>query len=202
VVTILMVRHTSHSLIDRVLVARAPHVGLSALGWREARALACELSQRPISCVQSSPQRRARETAEPIADAFGLPIEIAPKMDELDAGLWNGASFEYLSSDPHWQAWNSRRGSTRPPGGESMRDLQNRVLNHLATLEHKHLGEEIVLVSHAEPIRAAVLHYQRLPLDEFAQVRIDPGSITVLRLNGQDGEIVNRPDALPQLVAI
>lgn len=201
-VTVLMVRHTSHSLIDRVLVARAPHVGLSEQGWREARALACELSQRPISRVQSSPQRRARETAEPIAHAFGLPIEIAPRMDELDAGLWSGASFGELSSDPHWQAWNNKRGSTRPPGGESMRDLQNRVLDHLATLEHDHPGEEIVLVSHAEPIRAAILHYQRLSLDAFAQVRIDPGSITVLRLNGQDGEIVNRQDVLPQLVAI
>jgi broad specificity phosphatase PhoE len=202
VVTVLMVRHTSHSLINRVLVARAPHVGLSERGWREARALACELSQRPISHVQSSPQRRARETAEPIAYAFGLPIEIAPKMDELDAGLWSGASYEELSSNPHWQAWNSKRGSTRPPGGESMRDLQDRVLDHLAMLEHKHPGEEIVIVSHAEPIRAAVLHYYGLPLDEFAQVRIDPGSITVLRLNGQDGQIVNRSDALPQLVAI
>ena len=57
-----------------------------------------------------------------------------------------------------------------------------------------------MLVSHAEPIRAAVLHYRGLPLDAFAQVRIDPGSITVLRLSDQDGEIADWPDAVPQLV--
>jgi len=152
--------------------------------------------------VQSSPQRRARETAEPIARAFGLPIEIAPKMDELDAGLWSGASFEKLSSNAHWQAWNSKRSSTRPPGGESMHDLQKRVLDHLAALEREHSGEEIVLVSHAEPIRAAVLHYRGLPLDAFAQVSIAPGSVTVLRLNEQDGKIADMPNAAPQLVAI
>jgi broad specificity phosphatase PhoE len=202
VVTVLLVRHASYSLIDRVLVGRAPHVGLSEPGWRQAHALARDLVQRPISRVQSSPQRRARETAEPIAHAFGLPIEIAPKMDELDVGLWSGASFEKLSSNAHWQAWNSKRSSTRPPGGESMRELQERVLDHLAALEREHPGEEIVLVSHAEPIRAAVLHYRGLPLDAFAQVRIAPGSITVLRLNEQNGELTDRPNAGPQLVAI
>jgi len=199
VVTILLIRHTHFTLIDRVLVGRAPHVGLSELGWRQALALARDLVQRPISRVQSSPQRRARDTAEPIAHAFGLPIEIAPKMDELDAGLWSGASFETLSANVHWQAWNSKRGTTRPPGGESMRDLQTRVLHHLATLQREHPGKEIVLVSHAEPIRAAVLHYRGLPLDAFAQVKIEPGSITELRLNGQDGEIISKPNVLPEL---
>jgi probable phosphoglycerate mutase len=202
VVTVLLVRHTSYSLIDRVLVGRAPHVGLSEPGWRQARALARALAGRPISRVQSSPQRRARETAEPIARAIGLPIEIATKMDELDAGLWSGVSFEKLVSNPHWRAWNSKRGSTKPPGGESMRDLQERVLDHLATLEREHPGEEIVLVSHAEPIRAAVLHYRGLPLDAFAQVRIAPGSITVLRLNDQRGEVAEISDARPQLETI
>jgi broad specificity phosphatase PhoE len=199
VVTVLLIRHTSYSLIDRVLVGRAPQVGLSELGWSQARALARDLVQRPISRVQSSPQRRARETAEPIAHAFGLPIEIVPKMDELEAGLWTGVSFEKLSRTSHWHEWNSMRGSTRPPGGESMRDLQERVLDHLAMLERQHPGEEIVLVSHAEPIRAAVLHYRRVPLEGFAQVRVDPGSITVLRLNNRGGEIVNSPNALSQL---
>jgi len=200
VVTVLLVRHTSHSLIDRVLVGRAAHVGLSELGERQARALARDLAPRRVARVESSPQRRARETAEPIARALGLPIEIAPKMDELDVGLWTGASFEELKNNPHWHAWNSKRDSTRPPGGESMRDLQKRVLDHLATLEREHPAEDIVLVSHAEPIRAAVLHYRGLPLDAFAQVRIDPGSITVLRLNDRHGEIAEGPNAIPQLV--
>jgi broad specificity phosphatase PhoE len=200
VVTVLLVRHTSYSLIDRVLAGRAPHIGLSELGWRQARALARDLAQRPISRVQSSPQRRARESAEPIAHALGLPIEIAPKMDELDMGRWTGAPFKELNSNPDWQAWNSKRGSMRPPKGESMCDLQKRVLDHLATLARERADEQIVLVSHAEPIRAAVLHYRGLPLDAFAQIRIDPGSITVLRLSDQDGEIADWPSAVPQLV--
>jgi broad specificity phosphatase PhoE len=200
VVTILLVRHASYSLIDRVLVGRAPHVGLSEPGWRQARALARDLARRPISRVQSSPQRRARETAEPIARALGLPVEMAPKMDELDMGHWTGVSFEKLSNSPHWETWNSKRSSTRPPDGESMRDLQERVLDHFATIERVHPDEEIVIVSHAEPIRAAVLHYRGLPLDAFAHVRIDPASITVLRLNDQVGEIADEPNAAPQLV--
>jgi broad specificity phosphatase PhoE len=200
VTTVLLVRHASHSLIDRVLVGRAPDVGLSRPGRRQAGALARELSRRAISQVQSSPQRRAQETARPIAYALGLPVEIAPKMDELDVGHWTGASFEELNSSPQWHAWNSKRASTRPPEGESMRDLQERVVGYLAIIEREHPDEEIVIVSHAEPIRAAVLHYCGLPLDAFAHIRIDPGSVTVLRLNGHGGEIVGRPNAIPQLV--
>jgi probable phosphoglycerate mutase len=200
VVTVLLVRHTSHLLIDRVLVGRAADVGLSELGRRQACALAHDLAPRPITRVQSSPQRRARETAEPIARALALSIEIVPEMDELDVGAWTGASFEELNHNPHWHAWNSKRSSTRPPGGESMPDLQKRVLDHLATLEREHPAEEILLVSHAEPIRAGVLHYRGLPLDAFSQVRIDPGSTTVLRLNDQAGEIAEKANAFLQSV--
>ena len=75
-----------------------------------------------------------------------------------------------------------RRGSARPPGGESMAALQRRVILHLEQFAGQ--SGTIVIVSHAEPIRAALMYYLAIPLDRFHSVAIDPASISTIRLDG------------------
>jgi probable phosphoglycerate mutase len=109
-------------------------------------------------------------------------VEIASGFDEIDMGRWTGAPFADLVSDGQWREWNERRGSTCPPGGETMAALQRRVIVHL-----EQLGDQsgtIVIVSHAEPIRAALMYYLGIPLDHFHSVAIDPASISTIRLDG------------------
>jgi probable phosphoglycerate mutase len=134
------------------------------------------------SAVQSSPQRRALQSAAIIANRCGCAVEIATGFDEIDMGSWTGATFAELASDKQWRRWNARRGSARPPGGESMGALQRRVIDHLEQLKGQ-VGD-IVIVSHAEPIRAALMHYLAIPLDRFHSVQIDPASISTVRIEG------------------
>ncbi|MFW6076611.1 MAG: histidine phosphatase family protein, partial [Hyphomicrobiales bacterium] len=153
-----LVRHARHSLVDHVLVGRKPGVGLSAGGRREAAQLAARFAGRSIARVQSSPRRRARETAAPLADALGLEVEIVPGLDEIDFGQWTGRCFDELAPDPRWQAWNGARSMARPPGGESMIEAQARVVGHIEQLGCTLDGGNAVLVSHCDVIRAALLH--------------------------------------------
>lgn len=199
--TVYLIRHAEHALIDRVLVGRNPHVTLNASGRRHARMLGRSLAYEAISQVQTSPQPRAIETARRIAGELTLPLDFVPQMDELDMGAWTGLSFEELARDPLWHEWNRHRGSVRPPGGESMCELQDRVVGHLAELPRLHPDSEIAIISHAEPIRAAVLHYRGLPLDQFMQVRIEPGSATVLRLHASGGDVVGERKAFAEASA-
>jgi broad specificity phosphatase PhoE len=187
--TIILVRHCVHELLDRVLVGRA-NVFLSAAGVRQAERLAEALVRHRVTAVKSSPQIRAQQTAEPIAAMLGKLPEIVQEFDEADFGTWSGCSFDSLQNDRHWQRWNSRREAVRPPGGETMGELRSRVLAGLSRMANAHPGQCIAVVTHAEPIRAAVLHYRGISLDEFARVRIDPGSCTTLRLDGDQGVIV------------
>jgi probable phosphoglycerate mutase len=60
--------------------------------------------------------------------------------------------------------------------------LQRRVIEHLEQLKGQ-VGD-IVIVSHAEPIRAALMHYLAIPLDHFHSVQIDPASISTVRIEG------------------
>jgi broad specificity phosphatase PhoE len=180
-----LVRHAVHDLVAHVLVGRNQDVRLSATGLQQSRALAADFAAEAIACVQSSPQPRAWQTAQPIATSRGCAVEIVPALDELDMGAWTGRTFADLDGDPFWQQWNSARGNARPPDGESMGELQVRLLQHLRRTRQKHPDGRIVMVTHAEAIRAAVLHALAWPLDAFGRLQIDPASVTTL---GSDGE--------------
>jgi len=180
-----LVRHGHHALLGRVLCGRMPGVQLDELGCTQMAAVAQMIKQTCPLALQSSPQRRALQSAGIVAATCGLAVEIVPAFDEIDMGEWTGAEFSDLSSDDRWQRWNEERGSTRPPGGESMVAVQTRVVGHIERF--RALGGSIVIVTHAEPIRAALMHYLALPLDAFHSVEIDPASISTISLDGSRG---------------
>jgi len=177
--TIHLVRHGHHALLGRTLCGRKNGVPLDDIGCEEMARCAINLSPRP-SFIQSSPQRRCMQSASILGAHFRLPIEIVPAFDELDYGEWTGRPFDELSRDPQWSRWNRRRSSARPPAGESMRSLQNRVVSHLEQLRDDPGAGTVVAVSHAEPIRAALLYYARRRLDDFMSIEIDPASVSTL----------------------
>ncbi len=139
--------------------------------------------------LQSSPQPRALHSAMIMAAAVDLPVEIVSAFDEIDMGRWTGMEFARLAADPRWRQWNERRGSTSPPEGESMAALQKRVVQHIELLRLEE--RPIAIASHAEPIRAAVMHYLGIPLDLFHSIEVDPGSISTITFEG-DRAIVSR----------
>jgi broad specificity phosphatase PhoE len=179
--TIHLVRHGHHPLLGYKLCGRMPGVELDEFG-REEISRSCELIASKPSQIQSSPQQRAIQSAEIIAAHFGVPVEIALPADEIDVGDWTSLPFKELADDPRWQHWNCQRAIALPPHGESMRSLQGRMVRHLDRLRSDPADTTTVIVSHAEPIRAALLHYLGIPLNEFLAIEIDPGSVSTLHI--------------------
>ncbi|MGH6677404.1 MAG: histidine phosphatase family protein [Bradyrhizobium sp.] len=177
-----LVRHGHHVLLNNRLCGRMPGVGLNEQGCRDMECCAGMLVPAPAA-IQCSPQRRARQSAAILARRFGLPVEIVPAVDEIDVGDWTGLAFDELTHRPEWKHWNDARGTARPPNGESMLALQRRVVRHLEQLGADGSNVTFAIVSHAEPIRAALLHYLRVPLDEFASIAIDPASVSTLSVD-------------------
>jgi broad specificity phosphatase PhoE len=187
VTTFCLVRHASYALLGQVLAGCALDVSLDQAGRRQVEVLAKAFSRRRrIGAVQSSPRRRTLETARPIAERIGRPLEIEQALDEVDFGEWSGRRFAELGRDPRWRAWNESRGKERAPGGESMVDVQRRVVAHLERVRDRHPGAIVVVVSHCDVIRAALLYYRGQPLDAYAGISIPPGAMTVLRLARRD----------------
>lgn len=121
---------------------------LTALGVDQARRTGLRLAERyRPSTLYSSPFERARHTAELIGEAFGLEPEILPLLHEQDYGELKGVSYQrYLELAPLTSGADFWR--RRPPGGESLLDVLERVAPVLDDVARRHLGEETIIVSH------------------------------------------------------
>lgn len=178
--TVLLVRHATHDRVDRVLCGRMPDVCLGPGGMADARRLAERLAVEPIRAVHSSPLERTRQTAEALAERLDLPVRMAPELLEIDFGDWTGRTFEELESDPAWRLWNAARSRARAPGGETMAEVQARVVTYIESLRARHAGECVVLVSHGDVLRAALLHCLRMSIDDYHRLEISPASVSAI----------------------
>jgi len=176
-------RHGEHGLLGRVLAGRMPGVGMTERGRAEIASQAERLAAEKIAAIYASPLQRTRETAEIVAARLGLPIEFRDDLIELDFGEWTGATFDSIRADPRWQAWSTRRSLAAIPGGESMRAVQQRIVAAMIELNERHLHETIVLVSHGDVIRAALLYALGMPLDFYNRIEVGQGSISTIRID-------------------
>src|SRR5689334_13352735 len=106
--TLHLIRHGHHPLLGRILCGRMAGVELDEQGSRELE-ICAELLDPAPTIVQSSPQLRARQSAEIIAARYRLPVDIAAALDEVDVGDWTGRSFSQLEADLAWRRWNDQR---------------------------------------------------------------------------------------------
>ena len=189
--TLILVRHAAHVHLNRILSGRTPGVPLSEAGRAQAQRLAQRLAARGIAAVHTSAIERAEETAIAIADYAGMGSDRVGGLNEIDFGAWTGRGFDGLASDPRWHRWNTERATAQPPGGESMADAQARIVAHLDHMARDYDGRTLVLVSHADMIRAAVAHVLGLGLDNYWRFDIDPASATTV-LWGEWGAKLSR----------
>ena len=185
-----LVRHGQYGLIDRALGGRAPGHALSEAGREEAGRVAGALRGRTVAAVVSSPVQRAQETAAPIAAALGLAVETDAALVELDCGEWTGMTFDTLRERPEWHRWNRFRSSAAIPGGETMLAVQARTVAALERLRAVHGDAEVVVVSHADVIKAALLHVLGAPLDHMGRLEVGPGSRSVVAWHDETARVL------------
>lgn len=195
-IKVLLVRHGMHDRLGHTLCGRMPDVNLGEAGKAQARTLGRHLSRDGVTCVQTSPLERCRQTAAILAEPLSARLETAPGVAEIDFGCWTGRRFEDLLSDPAWRVWNESRDDARAPGGESAREAQARALRHIGGLREQSRDGVIAVVSHADVIKAILCHALGLPLQAYARFEISPGSVSRLLLR-DDGAVVASMNEVP-----
>ena len=176
--TFLLIRHAAHIHLDRLLSGRMAGVPLSEAGHAQAARLGERLAGEGIDRVVCSPLDRTRATAEAIGTVRDVAVEPLDALIEIDMGEWTGRGIADLHGDPAWTAWNTRRGTARIPGGESMAEAQARIVAALSELADGSDGQTIAVVSHADMIKSVVAHVLGLPLDKLLQFDVSPASVT------------------------
>jgi alpha-ribazole phosphatase len=149
------------------------------------RALAARLP-RPAAW-KVTPLSRTRRTAEAIF-AAGYPRtepEIEPDLIEQSLGEWQGLPHADLPARltlPKHAFW-PLAGNERPPGGETMDDVIERVGASLERIAEQHADEDVVIVSHGGAIRAAVAYCLRIGPDNALHLAVQNLSLTRLERN-------------------
>jgi probable phosphoglycerate mutase len=188
--TFFLVRHAAHDRVGTILCGRMPGVSLGPIGRSQAERLAARLANENVASVLTSPLDRARETAEPIAARFGRAPDICNGINEIDFGTWSGLSFDALAPDPGWVSWNNVRSISRPPGGETMLEAQARILGVIERARKAHPERAVVLVSHGDVIKAALLYHLGMPIDAYTRFEIDPASISTLLVSDWGSKVL------------
>jgi broad specificity phosphatase PhoE len=192
-----LVRHGEHILRGRgILAGRSPGVGLSATGRAEIAAVAERLASEQIGALYTSPLQRTKESADILAARLDLPVQYRADVIELDFGEWTGLTFDEVRRDARWEAWRTCRSMAVVPGGEGMRQVQERTVNALAELRQAHHGSTVVVVSHGDVIRAALLFALGMPLDLYARIDIGLASISTIEF-GDAGFCVRQMNERP-----
>ena len=206
---LVLVRHGSTPSTGRVLPGRAKGLNLSDAGRSQAATVAERLAEWSakraggVSALYASPLERTRQTAAPIAEALGLKVVVERGLVECDFGDWTGSELKDLMKLPEWTTVQRYPSGFRFPGGESFVEMQARMTSTMARLRAAHPGGVVVLVSHADPIKAAVADALGTHLDLFQRIVISPCSLTAIAYGpaGPNVLAVNATADLNDLVA-
>ncbi|MEZ2130727.1 MULTISPECIES: histidine phosphatase family protein [unclassified Sinorhizobium] len=189
--TFFLVRHAAHDNVGAFLAGRAEGISLGSAGQAQARRLAQRMKREELAEIHTSPRERTRETAAAIASACSLgPPQLAEALDEVNFGDWSGKTFEALDADPLWHRWNTVRTFARTPAGETMLDVQSRIVGLIEALSMRNSGRKLVLVSHADVIKAAVCHVLGLPADAWPRFDVAPASVTTVVVGHWGAKVV------------
>jgi probable phosphoglycerate mutase len=179
---VILMRHgqTGHTVERRFSGSGGADPSLDEAGRAQADTAAAWLESRGgVDAIVTSPAARARETAELIADALALPVEVDEGLRETSFGAWDGHTFAEVQE--RWpKELNDWLASTSvaPPQGESFNEVAVRVSRTRNRMIRTSPGRRVVAVTHVTPIKLMVCAALGAPVDALFRMDVAPGSIT------------------------
>lgn len=170
---------------------------LTADGLQQAKRAAELLLGTGITALYSSPRLRAAHTARIIGGRLGLTPVQADGLAEVDFGRWEGLTMDEIRlHDPDLlRMWLADPVRVRPPGGENLAEMWERVRGFLKGLDLLPRDPAltdlraappaarpgaVALVSHGGPIRALMSFCKAGDLSAFRGVTVMPGDVTMI----------------------
>ncbi|OGQ05606.1 MAG: hypothetical protein A2W61_02090 [Deltaproteobacteria bacterium RIFCSPLOWO2_01_44_7] len=188
---LLIVRHGQTDWNPTRKVMGQNSIGINARGIQQAQNLKEWLKPISIDAVYSSPMPRALQTAEIVIEGRNN-LEVQPEkgLAEIDYGDWVGLNFDEVEEryNEIYNAYRFKASKVKIPGGEAVVDVQKRVVASVEKIRTKHQDQKVLIVSHADVIKAMLLHYLKLPLDHLQAVGCDNGSLSIYRFGTDWGD--------------
>ncbi|MGQ9650898.1 MAG: histidine phosphatase family protein [Phycisphaerae bacterium] len=140
---------------------------LTPRGLRQAEAVARRLVQENIEAIYTSDLGRAIRTAQLLGRAKGLVVIPDTRLRERNMGVFQSLTVEEMRRGfpREYDRFASRQADYVIPGGESMQQCHERVIECLQSIADRHPGRKVAVVTHGGPLSAAFRHTMQLPVN-------------------------------------
>ncbi|MBI2863812.1 MAG: histidine phosphatase family protein [Chloroflexi bacterium] len=158
-------------------------IPLNATGVAQAAAVASRIARqfRPAA-IYSGPLSRTVRTAEPVAEATGLTVQILQGLIDIDCGGWHRLTPEEAEASypEEYALWLSKPQLAHIPGGETLDAVRARAMAALEEVAEAHRGQTIVLVSHKVVCKVLLCAVLGLDNSHFWNIEQDNGAMSIL----------------------
>lgn len=180
---LLLARHGETTWNSDLRYQGQQDIPLSERGREQAEALARRLRGAQLDAAYASDLQRAYQTAEIVCGSRGLAVARLPALREAHFGAWEGLT--YAEAAARWPDIARQRrvdpAAARPPGGETLGEVQVRSLAALAKIERAHAPDAtLLLAAHGGVLRALLCAFLRLDLRAAWQLRLDNCGLTIV----------------------
>jgi len=181
---IIFLRHAqAENNTKRILAGRTEGVPLTKTGIEQAERITKYLTSIDISAIYSSPIERASHTAEIVAKNRSLEVVLDERLTEIDMGKFTRMNYDdmfakygniflkFYENDP---VISEHEVETFP-------DVQKRVLDMIEYVLKKHNNENVILVTHMDPIKSMLAKVMNLVPETLFELIIANASLTIIK---------------------
>lgn len=190
---LIFIRHGQSVANEEGRFAGQTNVPLTELGKAQAKYAAEYITKREkIDKIYSSDLQRAHNTALPVSEITGIPINDAKELREICAGIWEGrlANEIEVEYEKEFQTWRKDYANARLPGGESVQEVYERVVPFVKQIAKENDGLTLLFASHASPIRAVDCYSQGWSWQRMSDVPfVKNSAISIFEYNPDDDSI-------------
>jgi alpha-ribazole phosphatase len=181
-----LIRHPEPAASMRGICYGSLDVPLSERGVEQAQSIAMALEREPLDAIYSSPLLRCVETASRVASTHGLAAQTVDALRELDFGELEGCAYEEIANrySDVYRRWMEHPTDLQFPGGESFRQMSDRVTAVTRRLLVEHRGESLAFVTHGGVIRAILADVLGIMPENIFRIAQHYGAINRIRYMG------------------
>ena len=181
---IIFLRHgQAKNNTERILSGRTPGVPLTDKGITQAQQTAELLEHMNISAIYSSPIQRAKHTAEIVGKHNSIDVTIDDRLIELDMGKFTNVPYDeiFTSHGNVFMKFYNGELEIAHNGVETFADVKKRVVSIVEEVIEKHPDENVVLVTHMDPIKAMLSTIVDLSPTNLFELIIANASLNLFR---------------------
>ena len=179
---IIFLRHgQAENNVKRVLSGRTPGVPLTDAGVSQAQLCAEFLEKMNISAIYSSPIQRAKHTADIVGERLSLDVLVDERLIELDMGKFTGMPYNDIVTNHGNVFMKFYNGELEIAhnGVETFAQVKKRVISMIDEILKKHPNENVLLVSHMDPIKAMLSTVMDFSPTNLFELIIANASLTI-----------------------